>query len=221
MAHGSPHMKKALLFAIFLAVNLSVPAKDKHSKNPLMASGTVIWAGLDYSMVRMIDGNKSEFGFNVPDAIFPGMLDKWNQLFIDERVERVAKALGKRVSLDIGGVTERNKTATSEQIVLAPGPNDGIADSHITQRDIAVAVQSYKLAEKSGLCLVFIVDRLVNGARHLRPSGGAVYVVFFDVATREVISATREFHFVSSGGNFRNFWFGPIKETDKKLSKYR
>jgi hypothetical protein len=51
-------------------------------------------------------------------------------------------------------------------------------------------------------------------------SGGAVYVVFFDATTREVISVEREVH--QAGGNgFRNFWFGVIKRTDENLSKYR
>jgi len=196
----------------------------------LMASDTVVWAGLDYSMVRMIGGSNFEYDFKVPDLIFPGMLEKWNQLFLDERVELVANALGKRVSVDIGGVTERNKAATPKQVILTAGPQDVIKESHITQQDIAAEVRSYKMEKTNGLGLVFVVDRLVNlspaadrpgiATRSPRSSGAAVYVVFFDIATRKVISAKRELHFVSTGGNFRNFWFGPIKSTDKNLREY-
>jgi hypothetical protein len=155
-------------------------------------------------------------------------------LFIDERIEKVADVLKKRVSIDIGGVTERNMTATAKQIILAPGPADTIEQSHITQQDIATAVRSYKLEKTNGLGLVFIVDRLAGTGKGIaildtkrnevlvRRFGnlGAVYVVFFDVATREVISAEREIQ-QAGGSGFRNFWFGVIKRTDSKLSKYR
>src|SRR6266496_5193011 len=121
-------MKKLLITTALLIIGLCGSAKE--TKNPLMASDTVVWAGLDYSMVRMIGGNNFEYGFNVPDLIFPGMLEKWNQLFLDERVELVANALGKRVSVDIGGVTERNKAARAKQVILTPGPKDVIKESH-------------------------------------------------------------------------------------------
>lgn len=215
-------MKRIFITTILLLAGFCGPAKEV--KHPLMASDTVVWAGLDYSLVRMIGANN----FKGADAIFPGMLERWNTLFIDERIQKVESALGKRVSIDIGGVTERNKTATVKQIILIPGPTDTIEQSHITQQDIAAEVQSYKLEKTNGLGLVFIVDRLglykhagigPNAETYMAPSG-AVYVVFFDVTTREVISTKREIH-QGSGSGFRNLWFGVIKETDKNLSKYR
>lgn len=230
-------MKRLLITSILLVTSFCILAEGKPSKNPLMSSDTVVWVGLDYSMVRMIGTTD----FNMPDVIFPGMLEKWNQLFLDERVELVAKTLGKRVVTDIGGVTERNKTATSEQIILTPDPKFMVKESHITQQDISAAVRSYRMEKTNGLGLVFIVDRLVRrplyepvtdtdsiGRHHGQTGGqtggearGAVYVVFFDIATREVISAEREVHPVATGSNFRNFWFGIIKDTDKNLGKYR
>ena len=189
-----------------------------------MGSETVVWAGLDYSMVRMIGANDFKGG----DAIFPDMLEKWNTLFIDERIQKVEKSLGKLVSVDIGGVTERNKTTTTKQIILKPGPDDTVEQSNITAQDIAEEVQSYKMAKTNGLGLVFIVDKLGHYKHSVasphpetyKSLGGAVYVVFFNVATREVISVERMIK--SAGGNgFRNLWFGVIKNTDMDLSKYR
>jgi hypothetical protein len=207
-----------------LVAGFSILAKDKPGKNLLMASDTVVWTGLDYSLVRMIGADD----FKIPDAIFPGMLEKWNTLFIDERIERVANVLGKRVAIDIGGVTERNKMATAKQIILTPSPKDVIEETHITRQDIADEVKSYKLEKTSGLGLVFIVDRLVFRTippQYLHSSSrteaaGAVYVVFFDISTREVISTEREIQ-QARGSGFRNFWFGVIKRTDSNLSKYR
>jgi hypothetical protein len=248
-------MKRLSITVTLLLVGFCVLAGEKQNKHPLMASDTVVWAGLDYSMVRMIGANELKnadttfsdmhrftdvdakisdlHSFNGADAIFPSMLERWNMLFIDERLGKVERALGKRVSFDIGGVMERNKTATPNQIILTSGPIDVnvIKESHITQQDIATEVQSYKLEKTNGLGLVFIVDRLVHQYRYtqshthkveqpVEQSAGAVYVVFFDVATREVISTERQIH--HPGGNgFRNFWFGVIKRTDENLSKYR
>jgi hypothetical protein len=94
-------------------------------------------------------------------------------------------------------------------------------------------VQDYTLAATNGLGLVFIVERLVSrtvsepfGSHHAErrtrhSHAGEVWVVFFDVATRRVVSAKKEIHSVASGSNFRNFWFGPIKDADETLGRYR
>ncbi|MEI6084050.1 MAG: hypothetical protein WCS70_07080 [Verrucomicrobiota bacterium] len=229
-------MKKLLSITILLVIGFCAVATARHNKNPLMASDTVVWAGLDYSMVRMIGTND----FQIPDMIFPGMLEKWNQLFLDERIESLAKTLRKNVAIDIGAVSDRNKTATAAQIILTADSKDVVKESHISQQDIAAEVQFYKLSKTSGLGLVFIVDRFVHRvvcppsrlAAHDRvglnrardeeySSCGAVYVVFFDVATREIISSDRDLSCINTGANFRNFWFGVIKNADKNLDKYR
>jgi hypothetical protein len=50
---------------------------DVSPDNPLPASDQVAWAGLDFSLVRMIGPND----FRHPDAIFPPMFASWNSLF--------------------------------------------------------------------------------------------------------------------------------------------
>jgi len=44
-----------------------------------------------------------------------------------------------------------------------------------------------------------------------------VNIVFFNISTREIISIKREVKTVGTGGSFRNFWFGPIKNIDSSL----
>ena len=70
------------------------------------------------------------------------------------------KALHKSVVVDIAGVTEVNKSASASQIINSPGANDTISDTDITPDNIARAVRHYKLENKSGVAVVFIVDRL-------------------------------------------------------------
>lgn len=206
-------------------------ADDTAIKQVLQSSDAVVWAGLDYSMVRMIENSDT---IKVPDLIFQNMPEKWNDLFIDERLEGVANSLGKSVFIDIAGVTERNKMLNTNQVIISPDfvTIKVINQSHIAKEDIAAAVQSYKMEHKSGVGLVFIVDRMVcffvgkpstfhGDSKNFIHYAESVYVVFFDIATRKVISSKREVHYVETSGSFSHFWFGPIKDTDTDLSRYR
>jgi hypothetical protein len=204
-------MKKLLsLIGLLGLVPVACGASQK-SLPPLMKADTVAWVGLDYALVRMVGPND----FHNPEAIFPGMLDSWNTLFVRERIQRVGDALHKTVVLDTAGMGERNRQATTRQVIATGGPEDSVDQTHIAEADIAKAVKGYHLDTKEGLALVFVVDRLVKPAQK-----GAVYVVFFDARTREVLSCER--HIGRAGGNgFRNYWFRVIKETDGTLKKYR
>ena len=217
---------KKILTTLFLIVSVCSFANAEKIKNTLMTSSTVVWAGLDYSMVRMVgyETTDASYSFTAPKTIFPGMLEKWNQLFLDERVDAVSAALGKKVLVDIHGVTERNKTASTNQIFLSAHIGDVINEPNITPMNIIDEVRLYKMENTNGLGLVFIVDKLVESsftARAHSQNCGVVYVVFFDVATRELISAERQVYEVRSGSNFRNFWFGPIKDADSSLIKFQ
>jgi len=138
----------------------TLPAAEKPAapKNSPPKTDTVVWAGVDYSMVRMIGPGE----FTQPESIFPGMLEAWNNLFLQERLKFAEKETRKHVVVDISGVTAANKAATSKQIINAPGSDDTVDKSHISSQDLARAVRSYKLENKSGLGVVFVVDRLVK-----------------------------------------------------------
>ena len=79
--------------------------------------------------------------------------------------------------------------------------------SHISEKDIAASVKGYDLKYKDGIGLVFIVDRLVKVQKV-----GCLYVVFFDIKSRNVLSSERVCN-EGGGAGFRNFWF---KLFDKK-----
>jgi hypothetical protein len=84
----------------------------------------------------------------------------------------------------------------------------------LTEDNIASAVRSYSLKADKGLGLVFIMDRLVKAQQT-----GCLYVVFFDIASRKVVSSERVCA-DAGGAGFRNYWFKPIKNVvQKKLPK--
>jgi hypothetical protein len=209
-------MKKlTITLCLLTGLLATLPAAETTAtpKSPPPKTDTVVWAGLDYSMVRMIGPGE----FSNPETIFPGMLDAWNNLFLQERIMFVEKQLKKNVVIDIGGVTKANKAVTSKQIVDSAGPDDTIEKSHITAPDIAKAVKSYKMENKSGLGVVFIVDRLI---KQEKKGQGAVYVVYFDIASREVLFSQRKVS-NATGFGFRNYWFRVIKDAEGTLSKYQ
>lgn len=219
-------MKIRLIAVCALSLAFSALAVDKKARHPLMNSDSVAWAGIDYSMVRMLGTDD----FRKPEVIFPDMLDKWNARFVNQLLPRTEQALKRRVIVDVEGIAGRNRLASTNQIIrlnpgrisrFAPAPFQYLADTAwlnkpmISQTNIAEAVRSYELSNQNGLGLVLIVDRLVK-----RTERGWVHVVFFDVATREVISSEYR-GYKAGGGGFQNHWFTVIKEATARLKRYR
>jgi len=192
-------MKKFSLF--FLSILFCITSVFAADNGTISGAESIIWAGIDFSQVKMIGPD-----FNKPDEIFPGMLEKWNGLFLKEKIITLTKDLKKKIVLDVECTRIVNKDTSASQIFVSPGPEDGINKTHITDAIIAKQVNSYKMVSKSGIGLVFIVDRFVK-----LEEKGAVYVVYFDVATRKVISSKREVN-SAAGFGFRNYWFRVIKK---------
>jgi hypothetical protein len=64
-------MKKLIIIILFIGI-FGGSVEAKKIKNPLMACDTVVWAGLDYSLMRMTgsDSLGDPDGFNSPHIIF-------------------------------------------------------------------------------------------------------------------------------------------------------
>ena len=193
-------MKRCLAIAVAVLLAYQWPAAALSSA---LSSPTVVWVGLDYSMVRMFGSGD----FTNPDQIFPSMFSQWNALYLKEKIEDLGKRLHKQVIPDTMGIIEINKQAQTSQVVREDGDYAKyVTASHITPDDIANAVRSYKLSQDTGLGLVFIVDRLVR-----LHETGCLYVVYFDIASREVLKSERKIA-KTGGRGFRNHWFGFIKD---------
>ncbi len=204
-------MKKIiLLFALVLGINALAADKNSH---PLAGADKVIWAGVDYSHARFIGPGE----FPNADTLFPGLLDEWNNLVLQERLPFLEKELHLPVVTDINGVTEVNKSATASQIVNQPGPTDTIGESLITPDVVAQAVRSYKLQSTTGVAVVFIADRFVKLGKK---GEGAVWVVVFDVGSRNVLFSERTVS-KAAGFGLRNYWFRIIKNAERELAKAR
>jgi hypothetical protein len=71
-------MKKSVA-AFLIALVFAVRGESAEKWNPLMAKEPLVWAGIDYSMIRLVGPSE----FRVPDMIFPGMFveiaEAWNR----------------------------------------------------------------------------------------------------------------------------------------------
>jgi len=198
-------MKRALIGLAMFALAGSAPIRAQEAASP----DTLVWCGLDYSMVKMIGTTD----FAQPAQIFPGMLVSWNGLFMKEMLPELEK-MAKSVRTDLTAVAGNNEKANEKQIQREDGGRDEmVTPTHIKDSDIAELVRSYKLKNTQGLGLVFMVDRLVKAQET-----GCLYVVFFDVSSRKVISSNRLCE-KAGGMGFRNYWFRPVKDAVKKLPK--
>lgn len=167
----------------------------------------LIWCGLDYSRVKMIGSE----GFNQPGEIFPGMLVAWNSLFMKEVLPDLEKKFPSLGS-DLSAVAAANDKANAKQIDREDGTREEKVNlSHITEKDIASIVRSYKLKHEKGIGLVFIMDRLVKVQET-----GCLYVVFFDISSRKVLKCERASE-KAWGIGFRNYWFRPVKSAVKRV----
>jgi hypothetical protein len=206
-------MLKRLCAVILVGCSaVSSPAAEVASRKlpqALRSAESVVWAGLDYSLVRMVGPGD----FTDAAAIFPGMLDTWNSLFLVEMMDKARGAVGKPLTPDVAGVTARNRSASVKQVVPAIGPEDGTAKTHLTAEELAKAVRDCSLVSRKGVGLVFVVDRLVKPEQL-----GALYIVFFDVATREVLASERKIY-KAGGFGFRNYWFRIPKSAVNDLKK--
>jgi len=197
-------MKRALMALVVFGLAVT-GIRAQEAGNPNM----LIWCGLDYSKVKMIGTTD----FAQPQQIFPGMLVAWNGLFMKEMLPELEK-MASSVGTDLAAVEAANEKAKSDQIEREDGSRaEKVDPTHIKESDIADIVRGYKLKYDKGLGLVFVIDRLVKAQET-----ECLYVVFFDVASRKVISSQRLCE-KTGGMGFRNYWFRPIKDAVKKLPK--
>src|SRR5208283_2649391 len=80
---------------------------------------TLVWCGLDYSMVKMIGTND----FRQPSEIFPGKLEAWNDLFMKEMFHKL-RDMAPEIKTDIKAVEAGNAALNADCIVHEDGTRD-------------------------------------------------------------------------------------------------
>lgn len=172
--------------------------------------GALVWTGIDFGLVRMVGTGD----FREPKEIFPGYLDKWNGLFIEEQMKALEKkAKVESVSASLSHLAALHAAADPDAQIVR---DDSFPfTDELPRETIIERVQSYELRATEGLALTLIADQL-----HKPSQLGCFWVVSYDVATREVHQMEHTCE-PAHGLGFRNYWFGAIKNVIKHLDAVR
>jgi len=156
----------------------------------------LIWFGVDFSNVRLID----KTGFTNPSAIRDEYFNSINDVVINEpkkyNLERAFN--NKNIVSDLSIVKKRNLTPIIEEMVIDITEQDLI----ISEEDIPSIVNEYEMAYKNGIGIVFIVQSLLKIPGN---KVGNMYVTFFDIQTKDIL-LTELMSSQPRGFGFRNYW---------------
>jgi hypothetical protein len=215
---------------VLLALALAPFAHADAVDDRLTPGARVVWAGLDYSRVEIFVPET----FSDPDArVFwgpgGGLSDRvaryagpgevwaqltvdWNAMFLNDLMKRMEKDLTIDLVAELpepDGQTAPRKDGWFRPEALAKDA------ARLTEDDVAALVRRWNLTSTSGTGFGIVVDRLS------KPEDAAcVWPVFFDVKTREVLSADRICK--SPGGmEFRNYWYNPTINAVQEIIKQR
>lgn len=140
-----------------------------------LKADTLIWYGWDFSNLKVCDRNA--YGYMVKDEYIPLWLEKMNSLVSENKVFRQT---GKAVFYsDLS--TIQNLYKTQEPTFFETAANYSIPiDS------LKLLLKNYQLPQKSGVGFVLVVETMNKPERYVTG-----YLTFFDLATREILWATK------------------------------
>jgi hypothetical protein len=180
----------------FLSLTLAAGCLSCSEPPPNPARGKpVVWFGLDFSRATLI----GKQGFTNPEEIKNKYFDGWNGVIISEsskfNLKRFFGTMG--VTNDIASVTKLNAQVDPANLVINPGERDVGIDSET----LAEMVKLYE-TDKEGIGLVFVVESL---NKQERDGFATVHVVFFDIATRNILE-TKKVTGRAGGIGLRSYW---------------
>lgn len=198
-------MKKYLVLMFIFFSGWSISAQKTISD--VFDNGEVVWYGLDFSHAQFVGVVDSENEEEIKNKWIPS----WNELIIRESKK-----------YDIGKFFKKKSVINDLEPVKAVNQsidvNSVVAESSFSfqepEKVILSALANYKEGkEVDGLGLVFIVEYFDKNSVE-----GAFYVVFFDIASKEVLLSKRMVQ-PPAGFGVRNYWAGSIFNSLKAIDK--
>ena len=189
-------MKKVASLAVVLLMALGAAAQPQRIRE----ASSLNYYGIDFSSAKVI-ANESAYDFI-------DVFRRINQLVV---VESEKYDLKKAFRKEIGKVDLSVVGALNEMI--DPGTLKEYGGIYrLSPETIAGKVAEYRIPDKEGIGVVLIAEQLDKS------SGAATYhVVFFDLATREIV-LSKWVAGKAGGFGLRNYWAGSVYRV---LSKWR
>jgi len=186
-------MNKKTLFFFVLFLSCFTILTQAQDKKKAIAEKSITWLGVDYSIARFTLVTED------PTQIVNQYMKAINALVIAEPEKFDLKKFFSKTEVTsyLDPVNERNSKIDPSLLV--------VPDTYkITPEDAKKVIDDYNLQGKSGTGLIFIAENLNKTTQF-----GSYYVVFFDMATKEIIDMeAREGK--ASGIGFRNYWAGSV-----------
>jgi hypothetical protein len=192
---------KSLLIALLIFSFFS-GARQAQDKKKAVAEKNITWFGVDFTLARFTLVTED------PAGIVSTSLKAINSLILAEPDKYNLKKFFSKteVTPDIEMVNDRN-SKIDPTILVVPDKYT------ITPDDVKKVISSYDTKGKTGTGLVFVAENL-----HKVEETGSYYVVFFDMASKEIIDSERKVG-KAAGIGFRNFWTGSIYNVMKTWLK--
>ncbi len=195
-------MKTKSLFIVVLIFSFFSGAMQAQDKKKAVAEKNITWLGVDFTLARFTLVTED------PAAIVSTSLKAINNLILAEPDKYDLKKFFSKseVTPDIEMVNERN-SKIDPTILVVPDKYT------ITPDDVKKVIGSYDTKGKTGTGLVFVAENL-----HKVDQTGSYYVVFFDMASKEIVDSERKVG-KASGIGFRNYWTGSVYNVMKTWLK--
>ena len=184
-------MKNQIIALVLLALcffAFSLP----HSK--VFSTKEIVWCGIDLSEAKCIGSE----GFTEPVQVKERFFEAWNNLVLQESSKYDIQKfyLKDRITNDLSVVNTRNQMPVVGELVISKPYN-------FQEGQLEKIIKSYKLEmAEEGVGVVYVVESLNKTAQL-----AAVHVVFFDIATKDILW-TKKYTEAPKGFGFRNYWAG-------------
>ena len=186
-------MKTKSLFIVVLIFSFFSGAMQAQDKKKAVDEKNITWYGVDFTLARFTLVTED------PAAIVSTSLKAINTLILAEPDKYDLKKFFSKseVTPEVDMVNERNSKIDPTLLV--------VTDKYtITPEDVKKVISSYDTKGKTGTGLVFVAENL-----HKIEQIGSYYVVFFDMASKEIIDMERK-EGKATGIGFRNYWTGSV-----------
>jgi hypothetical protein len=195
-------MKTKSLFIAVLIFSFFSGTMQAQDKKKAIAEKNITWYGVDFTLARFTLVTED------PAAIVSTSLKAINTLILTETEKYDLKKFFSKteVTPDVDMVNERNSKIDPTLLV--------VPDKYtITPEDVNKLISSYDTKGKTGTGLVFVAENL-----NKVDQTGSFYVVFFDMASKEIIDSERKVG-KATGIGFRNYWTGSVLSVMKAWLK--
>jgi len=147
----------------------------KFNMQRCLNSDTLVWYGWDFSNLKVCDRNA--YGYMVKDEYIPIWFDKMHRM---APVRKVRREIGKpNFQSDLKSIQDLYKSINGSDF-------ETTANFSIPIDSLKLIVKGYDLPQKNGIGFVIVVESMNKPERYV--SG---YLTFFDLATRELLWATK------------------------------